>query len=103
MTTYIVHLPDARAELSSVHTALSSSQFAGRWRKTCPLRSEPLVNSDEEDKWRKTRLELLSAAHTIGNMNDLEFDIVPTRYSVCFWRYLAITADQSLGRILRSN
>ena len=61
---------------------LQSNQLARRWRG-CNSQHAPFFDTDEdEDEWRTAIVELLSAAHTIGGMEDLSFEVVRTHYSV---------------------
>lgn len=61
---------------------LQSNQLARRWRD-CNARHAPTFDNDEdEDEWRTAIVELLSAAHTIGGITDLAFEVVKTQYSV---------------------
>ncbi|OBZ72490.1 hypothetical protein A0H81_07816 [Grifola frondosa] len=67
--------------LCSVSSVVSSKQLARRWRDYNP-KSPPLYASGEdEDEWRIGILELLSAAHTLGGIVDLSFEVVDSRYS----------------------
>ncbi|KAI5886120.1 uncharacterized protein SCHCODRAFT_02519350 [Schizophyllum commune H4-8] len=62
--------------------AMTSAQFARRWRTTNPkAQSYALLDEQEEDKWREARLDLLGKAHSVGAFADLAFEVVSTRYS----------------------
>lgn len=61
---------------------LQSNQLARRWRD-CNVQHAPTFdNVEDEDEWRTAIVELLSAAHTMGGITDLAFEVVKTHYSV---------------------
>ncbi|PFH53070.1 hypothetical protein AMATHDRAFT_1499 [Amanita thiersii Skay4041] len=61
--------------------ALSSHQFARRWRHCNPHSSPEFSNPEDEDSWRTSHLELLTKAHTLGAVADLYFQVVQSDYS----------------------
>jgi len=60
---------------------LQSNQLARRWRDCNPRQAPSFSNDEEEDGWRTSIVELLSAAHSIGGIADLTFEVVKTHYS----------------------
>ena len=62
---------------------LVSKQVARRWRDCNPgVASPSLLSGDEEDEWKTLTLDLLTAAHSLGAMSDLEFEVVESRNAV---------------------
>ncbi|KAF8920259.1 hypothetical protein CPB85DRAFT_1429066 [Mucidula mucida] len=62
--------------------ALSSQQFARRWRESNNLdRVSSTELSDEEEEWRIHNLEVLTKAHSPGGIADLSFEVVETNFS----------------------
>ena len=69
--------------LNSEHiSVLSSNQLARRWRDNNPQYSNPSAGEDEERQWRTKCLEFLSAAHSLGGLAELSFEMVKSNYSV---------------------
>ncbi|KAF5327906.1 hypothetical protein D9619_004909 [Psilocybe cf. subviscida] len=60
---------------------VSSKTMARRWRNFNPNAAEYSEVSIEENAWRKRVSELLSEAHTIGGIVDLDFEVVDSDYS----------------------
>lgn len=64
---------------------LPSKLLARRWRDCNPHTSPPLTQPEEdEDEWRSQTLELLSAAHSLGGVIDLTFDVVESKNAVWY-------------------
>jgi len=61
---------------------LTRKEFARRWRDCNPQEAPYTSDSDEEESWRTSILELLSKAHTLGNFADISFEAVESNYSV---------------------
>jgi len=61
---------------------LTSNQLARRWREYHPLKFKTNLTSREEELWRGDVLKCLSAAHTIGNIAEMSFEVVKSLYSV---------------------
>ncbi|KAG6330791.1 hypothetical protein ID866_8296, partial [Astraeus odoratus] len=60
--------------------ALSSKQFARRWRDCNRRISSPILDDEEEEAWRTRNLDLLTKAHTLGGVADLTFEVVESKY-----------------------
>ncbi|KAF8625543.1 hypothetical protein AX15_005310 [Amanita polypyramis BW_CC] len=61
--------------------ALTSKQFARRWR-TCNNLPEPeAIGLEDEDTWRTTNLQLLSNIHSLGAISDVRFQVLESNYS----------------------
>lgn len=56
---------------------LSSKLLARRWRDCNP--SPSFVTESEEDEWREQILDLLTAAHSLGAIADLSFEVVQSK------------------------
>lgn len=63
---------------------ITGGQIVCRWRDCNPGVASPdlLSGEEEEDDWRSQTLELLSAAHSIGGIIDLSFEVVQSRNAV---------------------
>lgn len=70
------------SDVRVVFSVLSSKQFARRWRDCNPGSTDDFMPAEEDDEWRTCTLKLLSAAHTLGGVIDLSFDVVDSRYAV---------------------
>jgi hypothetical protein len=69
--------------IEPVHVlVLTSNQFSRRWRDCNPNSPSLYTDTEDEDTWRTTTLELLSRAHTLGGITDLSFEVAPTDYAV---------------------
>ena len=80
---------------------LSSSQFARRWRDCNPQRAPSFADEDEES-WRMKCLEFISAAHSLGGLADLAFEVVKTNYSASYSMIISGAVANSLNRTLLS-
>ncbi|KAJ3565774.1 hypothetical protein NP233_g7426 [Leucocoprinus birnbaumii] len=60
---------------------LTGQQIARRWRQCNPRAPASFTNTEDEDEWRTSILELLGRAHTLGGVNALTFQVVETNYS----------------------
>ncbi|KAI0925975.1 hypothetical protein AcW1_008260 [Taiwanofungus camphoratus] len=69
------------SDVRVVFSVLSSKQFARRWRDCNPGSTDDFMPAEEDDEWRTCTLKLLSAAHTLGGVIDLSFDVVDSRYA----------------------
>ncbi|KAI0086993.1 hypothetical protein BDY19DRAFT_321026 [Irpex rosettiformis] len=60
---------------------ITSNRLSRRWRECNPGIASPpsAAGEEEEDEWRSLTLDLLSAAHTIGGIASLAFEIVQSR------------------------
>lgn len=61
---------------------VDGKQFARRWRSLNANSPAPYDDQADEDSWRETSLELLSNLHTLGAINDIEFEVVDSNFSV---------------------
>ncbi|KAI0710020.1 hypothetical protein C8Q76DRAFT_740783 [Earliella scabrosa] len=60
---------------------LSSNQFARRWRDCNQQSSASFADEEEEESWRIKCLEFLSAAHSLGGLAELSFELVKSNFS----------------------
>lgn len=68
--------------VSDISVVLSGKVMARRWRNLNPNATEYSQVTIEENTWRKRVFELLSEAHTIGGIVDLDFEVIDSEYSV---------------------
>jgi hypothetical protein len=60
---------------------LTRKEFARRWRD-CNRQDSSYTSDSEEETWRTSILDLISKAHTLGNLADVSFEVVDSNYSV---------------------